>query len=42
VWVDWEDIRKSADWRATHGGTLEIVSPKGQGTRIEVAIPCGS
>jgi signal transduction histidine kinase len=27
---------------AAHGGTLEIVSPRGRGTRIEVAIPCGS
>jgi signal transduction histidine kinase len=27
---------------AAHGGTLEIVSPRGSGTRIEVAIPCGS
>jgi signal transduction histidine kinase len=27
---------------AAHGGTLEIVSPSGQGTRIEVAIPCDS
>ena len=27
---------------AAHGGTLEIVSPHGSGTRIEVAIPCGS
>ena len=25
---------------AAHGGTLEIVSPRGEGTRIEVAIPC--
>ena len=25
-----------------HGGTLEIVSPRGGGTRIEVAIPCDS
>src|SRR6266511_4068610 len=25
---------------AAHGGTLEIVSPTGEGTRIEVAIPC--
>jgi signal transduction histidine kinase len=25
-----------------HGGTLEIVSPRGGGTRIEVAIPCES
>jgi signal transduction histidine kinase len=27
---------------AAHGGTLEIVSPNGGGTRVEVAIPCGS
>ena len=27
---------------AAHGGTLEIVSPRGGGTRIEVAIPCES
>ena len=27
---------------AAHGGTLEIVSPSGDGTRIEVAIPCDS
>ena len=27
---------------AAHGGTLEIVSPHGSGTRVEVAIPCGS
>jgi signal transduction histidine kinase len=27
---------------AAHGGTLEIVSPRGNGTRVEVAIPCGS
>jgi signal transduction histidine kinase len=27
---------------AAHGGTLEIVSPHGSGTRIEVALPCGS
>jgi signal transduction histidine kinase len=27
---------------AAHGGTLEIVSPRGGGTRIEVAIPCDS
>jgi signal transduction histidine kinase len=25
---------------AAHGGTLEIESPDGQGTRIEVALPC--
>jgi len=25
---------------AAHGGTLEVVSPRGQGTRVEVAIPC--
>jgi signal transduction histidine kinase len=25
---------------AAHGGTLEIVSPRGEGTQIEVAIPC--
>jgi signal transduction histidine kinase len=25
---------------AAHGGTLEVVSPRGGGTRIEVAIPC--
>ena len=27
---------------AAHGGTLEVVSPKGGGTRVEVAIPCES
>src|SRR5262245_28001307 len=27
---------------AAHGGTLEISSPEGAGTRIEVAIPCDS
>jgi len=27
---------------AAHGGTLEIVSPSGEGTRINVAIPCDS
>ncbi len=27
---------------AAHGGTLEVVSPRGGGTRIEVAIPCVS
>jgi signal transduction histidine kinase len=27
---------------AAHGGTLEIASPRGGGTRIEVAIPCES
>jgi signal transduction histidine kinase len=27
---------------AAHGGTLEIVSPRGGGTRVEVAIPCES
>jgi signal transduction histidine kinase len=27
---------------AAHGGTLAISSPKGRGTRIEVAIPCDS
>jgi signal transduction histidine kinase len=27
---------------AAHGGTLEILSPEGGGTRIEVAIPCDS
>ena len=27
---------------AAHGGTLEIMSPRGGGTRIEVAIPCES
>jgi signal transduction histidine kinase len=27
---------------SAHGGTLEIVSPRGSGTRVEVAIPCGS
>jgi signal transduction histidine kinase len=27
---------------AAHGGTLELVSPHGEGTRIEVAIPCES
>jgi signal transduction histidine kinase len=27
---------------AAHGGTLEIASPRGGGTRIEAAIPCGS
>ena len=25
-----------------HGGTLAVVSPRGQGTRVEVAIPCES
>ena len=25
-----------------HGGTFEIVSPRGGGTRVEVVIPCGS
>jgi signal transduction histidine kinase len=27
---------------AAHGGTFEVVSPKGEGTRVEVAIPCES
>ena len=27
---------------AALGGTLEVVSPRGEGTRIEVAIPCES
>ena len=27
---------------AAHGGTLELGSPPGDGTRIEVALPCGS
>ncbi len=27
---------------AAHGGTFEIVSPRGGGTRVEVAIPCES
>jgi signal transduction histidine kinase len=27
---------------AAHGGALEIVSPRGRGTRIEVALPCES
>ena len=27
---------------AAHGGTLEIVSPRGAGTRVEVALPCES
>ena len=27
---------------AAHGGTLEVVSPRGGGTRLEVAIPCES
>jgi signal transduction histidine kinase len=27
---------------AAHGGTFELVSPRGRGTRIEVAIPCES
>jgi signal transduction histidine kinase len=27
---------------AAHGGTLAVVSPRGQGTRVEVAIPCAS
>jgi signal transduction histidine kinase len=27
---------------AAHGGTLQIVSPNGSGTRIEVALPCES
>jgi signal transduction histidine kinase len=27
---------------AAHGGTFEILSPRGAGTRIEVAIPCES
>ena len=27
---------------AAHGGTLEIASPRGGGTHVEVAIPCGS
>jgi signal transduction histidine kinase len=27
---------------AAHGGEIEIISPRGRGTRIEVAIPCES
>lgn len=27
---------------AAHGGTLQIVSPRGAGTRVEVALPCAS
>jgi signal transduction histidine kinase len=27
---------------AAHGGTLAVVSPRGRGTRVEVAIPCES
>jgi signal transduction histidine kinase len=27
---------------AAHGGTFELRSPLGGGTRLEVAIPCGS
>ena len=27
---------------AAHGGTFEVVSPRGEGTRVEVAIPCES
>jgi signal transduction histidine kinase len=27
---------------SAHGGTLAIASPPGGGTRIEVALPCGS
>jgi signal transduction histidine kinase len=27
---------------AAHGGTFEIGSPRGGGTRVEVAIPCES
>ena len=27
---------------AAHGGSFELVSPRGEGTRIEVAIPCES
>jgi signal transduction histidine kinase len=27
---------------AAHGGTLDVVSPRGGGTRVEVAIPCES
>jgi signal transduction histidine kinase len=27
---------------AAHGGTFELVSPRGRGTRVEVAIPCES
>jgi signal transduction histidine kinase len=27
---------------AAHGGTLQIVSPRGAGTRLEVSLPCGS
>lgn len=27
---------------AAHGGTLQVVSPRGGGTRVEVAIPCES
>jgi signal transduction histidine kinase len=31
-----------ADRVAAHGGTLEVISPRGGGTRIEAAIPCDS
>ena len=31
-----------ADRVAAHGGTFDVVSPQGEGTRIEVAIPCES
>ena len=31
-----------ADRVAAHGGTLAIASPRGEGTRIEVVIPCES
>jgi len=27
---------------AAHGGTLAVSSPRGRGTRVEVAIPCES
>jgi signal transduction histidine kinase len=27
---------------AAHGGTFEVISPRGEGTRVEVAIPCES
>jgi signal transduction histidine kinase len=27
---------------AAHGGTLEVVSPRGGGTRVEVELPCTS
>jgi signal transduction histidine kinase len=31
-----------ADRVAAHGGSLRVLSPRGGGTRIEVAIPCAS